>query len=168
MFGDDVGNTSEFFFGVEHTSGVAWRREHDEFCARSNGGLKLFGSYFEVVFQFCFNEHTFAFGEADEFFVANPEWGGNDDFVAGVDEALHYLIEALFGSGADDNLFGFEFQIVVAASGDHHRTSAAGLSRNAFLHLRQFDINQPGVGRYGRGHIGVDPVASGQSDAFCA
>ena len=92
MFGDNFSNTFEFFFGVQHTGRVAWRGEHDEFCARSYCSLKLFGGNFEIILKFCFEKYAFAFGEAYKLFVTNPIRGGNDDLVAWVDETLHNLI----------------------------------------------------------------------------
>ena len=113
--GNDVGDGFELVFGVEHACGVAGAGEHDEFGLGGDGGFELFGGYFEVVFDGGFDIDALAFGHTDDFFIADPEWGGDDDFVARVDEALDQLVDALFGTRGDDDLLGFELEAVVAA-----------------------------------------------------
>lgn len=114
MTGDDLGDTLKLFLGVEHAGGVAGGREHDELGARGDGGFELLGGDLEVVLKLGFHEDTLALGEADELLVGDPEGGGDDDLVAGIDKALHHLIEALLGTRGDDYLLGLVLQTVVA------------------------------------------------------
>ena len=140
MLGDHLSDAFELFLGVEHASGVGGRGEHDEFGAGGDGGLELLGRHLEVILELGFDEDALTFGKADELLVGDPEWGGDDDFVAGVDEALDDLKEALLGAGGDDNLLGFVLEAVVAEE----------LGADSFLEV--------GIARHGRivGEIVVD------------
>ena len=112
--GHHLGDAFKLFLGVEHAGGVAGAGEHDELGAGGDGGLELLGRHFEVVLKLGLHEDAFALGQAHELLVADPEGGGDDDFVAGVDEALHHLEQALLGAGADHYLLGLVLQPVVA------------------------------------------------------
>ncbi len=61
-----------------------------------------------------FDVYAFAFGNANDFLVAYPEGSGDDYLVAGVDKALHKLVDALLGTSGDNDLFGLEVEVVVA------------------------------------------------------
>ena len=114
MFGDHLGDALQLFLGVEHTGGVAGRGEHDEFGAGGDGCLELLGGHLEVVLEFGGHEDTFTLGQTDKLLVGDPEGGGDDDLVAGVDEALDDLEQALLGTSGDDNLLGLVLETVVA------------------------------------------------------
>ena len=114
MFGHDIGNAFKLFFGVEHAGGVAGAGEHDELGLGGDSSLELLRSDLEVVLDAGFDINAFAFGHANDFFVGDPEGGGDNHLVAGVDQALYKLVDALLGTGGNDDLLGGEIEIIVA------------------------------------------------------
>ena len=90
--------------GVDGSCGVAGGAEYDGTGAWCDGGFELCGGDFEVVVDCGFDEYGCAFGEACEFGVADPIGGGDDDFVAGVEEGEECEGDALLGSVGDEDL----------------------------------------------------------------
>ena len=130
MAGHHLGDALELLLGVEHARGVARRGEHDELGARRDGGLELLGGHLEVVLELGLHEDTFALGQTHKLLVAHPERRGDDHLVAGVDETLHHLEQALLGTRRDDDLLGLVLQAVVASELGADSLPEVGVARH--------------------------------------
>ena len=128
IFGHHVGDAFKLVFGVEHSGGVARAAEHNELGFGCDGFFDLFRSYLEIVFDGGFNVNAFAASHTYYLLVRNPARGGDYNLVARVDKALHQLVDGLFGSGGNNNLFGFEIEVVVAFELVAHGLAQVGVA----------------------------------------
>ena len=120
----------EFLFAVEHTRGVAGSAEHKELGLGGDGSLELCGGNLEFVLDACLDELADTTRVANHLAVGNPVGSRDDDLVARIDKALNQLEDALLGTRGDNDLLGFELEIVVAFELIADSLTQVGITRN--------------------------------------
>ena len=92
--------------GVEETAWVTGRIEDEGFGPRSDGRFQLGGSDLKGVVNIAEHVHRHAAAERGLLGVGDPVGGGDDDFVAFVEQGGEGEVEGLFAADGDDDLGG--------------------------------------------------------------
>ena len=125
-----VGQRRGLGFRVHRTGRVARRRVHHHAGFGRDGRLEFARLDFVVVVDARGQHHGHAASHLDDFLVADPVRGGEDDLVSGVDQREDHVGEALLGARADHHLVHGVFQSVVALELLHDGLADARRARN--------------------------------------
>lgn len=100
----DVCEGLQLLAGVEHAAGVRGIVDDDDLCLFRDGGLELFGGYFETLLVGGGHDDGDAAEHGDHLAVAEPERRGDDDLVADVHERGEGQEHVVLGAAGDDDL----------------------------------------------------------------
>ena len=114
MCRQDVDERLQFFARVNASGRVGRRAQNYSACAAADCHFELRGGHFEILGyagRYC---HGLAAGELDEFHIAHPRRGRDDDF-AGVDGGENDVCKCVLGAVANYYLLRSIFCSVFAA-----------------------------------------------------
>ena len=114
IFLQHLGDGSQLSLGEHAATGVARRVDHEHLSLGRDGLFELLCGNLEVVGDVALDNDGHAASQLHHFGVGDPERGGDDDFVAVVDDSQKHIVDGLLGTVRNQHISLFVVEAVVA------------------------------------------------------
>ncbi len=169
MLYEHGGQRVEFLTGIDSAGGIAGTVEHQQTCARRDGGFQFVGRHFQTVPGFGGHSDGHAFGQLDHLDIADPRRSRDHNLVAGIDQGQQHIGQLMLGTVAHDDLRWSELQAVLLAELAAYRLAQTQISGNRCI--ARIIIIDCFLGRLldkiGRIEIGLAGCHAYHIDALC-